>query len=50
MKSKVILAKVLAKIMHHQTQKWATNPVETQEKVFENLIATAKNTLFWKKS
>lgn len=48
MKSKVILAKILAKIIHKQTQKWALNPVETQKKVFENLIATAKNTLFGK--
>ena len=34
--------------MFLETQKWANNPVETQQKVFENLIKSAKNTVFGK--
>ncbi len=45
---KQIAARIFAKIIHHKTQKWATNPVETQQKVFVNLIASAKNTAFGK--
>lgn len=41
-------AKIFASIIHYQTQKWAKNPVATQQKVFQNLIATAKNTQFGK--
>ncbi len=41
-------AKIFAKIVVSRIQKWATNPAETQKKVFEKLIADAKNTAFGK--
>ena len=41
-------AKIFAKIVVNQIQKWANNPVETQQKVFEKLISEAKNTSFGK--
>lgn len=41
-------AKVFAKIISKKTQKWAENPVETQQKVFEDLIANAQQTAFGK--
>ena len=46
MSVKSILAKAFANIIYHKTQKWANNPVETQQKVFNNLIKEAKNTQF----
>lgn len=45
---KAIAAKVFANIIYTKTQKWASNPVETQNEVFKNLIASAKNTQFGK--
>ena len=48
MSIKAIAAKILAKKTHAQTQKWANNPVETQQKVFANLIRQAENTQFGK--
>ena len=41
-------AKIFAKIVVNRIQNWATKPVETQQKVFEALIADAKNTAFGK--
>lgn len=41
-------AKLFASIIHNKTQKWATNPVITQQKVFQQLIQEAKNTHFGK--
>ena len=41
-------AKIFASIIHHKTQKWANNPVVTQQKVFQDLLAEAKNTQFGK--
>ncbi len=41
-------AKILAKKTVKIIEKWASNPVETQEKVFKSLIAQAKNTSFGK--
>ena len=41
-------AKIFAKIVVRKIQKWATKPVETQQKVFEKLISEAKNTVFGK--
>ena len=41
-------AKIFAKIIYHKTQKWATNPIETQKKILEQLILAAKNTQFGK--
>ncbi|WP_282122576.1 GH3 auxin-responsive promoter family protein [Algibacter mikhailovii] len=40
------LAKLFAKRIYRMVQKWANNPIETQEKVFQGLIADAKNTAF----
>jgi hypothetical protein len=43
-----IAAKLFAKSIHNKTQKWASNPVETQQKVFNDLIRQAKETQFGK--
>lgn len=48
MSLKAFFAKQFATIIHHKTQKWANNPVVTQQKVFEQLLAEAKNTQFGK--
>ncbi len=48
MKLKNIAAKIFAKKIYEKTQKWANNPVATQEKVFKNLIRQAKKTQFGK--
>ncbi|MBO6879908.1 GH3 auxin-responsive promoter family protein [Winogradskyella sp.] len=45
---KAALSKPFAKIIAWRIKKWASNPVETQEKVFNNLIVEAKNTVFGK--
>jgi len=48
MSIKSFAAKLFAKKVYNDTQKWAKNPVETQRKVFEKLIAQAKDTQFGK--
>ena len=48
MSIKSIAAKIFAKKIHKKTLKWASKPVQTQQKVFENLIHLAKNTQFGK--
>lgn len=48
MSIKSFSAKIFAKIVVSQIQKWANNPIETQQKVFEKLISEAKNTAFGK--
>jgi phenylacetate-coenzyme A ligase PaaK-like adenylate-forming protein len=48
MSIKSLAAKIFAKSIHKKTQKWASNPIETQEKVFEDLIRQAENTQFGK--
>ncbi|PZD79119.1 GH3 auxin-responsive promoter family protein [Mesonia sp. K7] len=48
MSIKEIGAKIFAKIVKAQINKWANNPVETQQKVFQNLISEAKDTEFGK--
>ncbi|MBP6128258.1 GH3 auxin-responsive promoter family protein, partial [Flavobacterium sp.] len=48
MSIKAFAAKILAKYSHFQTQKWANEPVSTQEKVFQSLLREAKNTQFGK--
>jgi len=48
MSLKSIAARIFARIIMARTRKWAGNPVETQQKVFEALIASAKNTAFGK--
>ena len=45
---KAFFAKIFALIIHVKNQKWINNPVETQRKVFEDLINQAKNTAFGK--
>merc|ERR1712137_1238177 len=42
------LAKPFAKRIYNKVQKWANNPIETQEKVFKNLITEATETAFGK--
>ena len=48
MSVKAFAAKLFAKRIHAKTQKWANNPVETQQKVFEELIKEATQTQFGK--
>ncbi len=48
MSLKAIAAKIFARIVVGKTRKWAENPVETQQKVFRELIREAKNTAFGK--
>jgi hypothetical protein len=48
MSIKAFAAKLFAKHIHKKTQKWAQNPVETQQKVFNELIQKAKETQFGK--
>ena len=43
---KSALAKPFAKWVYKSIQKWANNPIETQRKVFENLISDAALTAF----
>ncbi|MFY0712126.1 GH3 auxin-responsive promoter family protein [Seonamhaeicola sp. NFXS20] len=45
---KSALAKPFAKRVYKSIQKWANNPVKTQEKVFQELISTATKTQFGK--
>ena len=48
MSIKSLAAKIFAKIIVQKTQIWASNPVETQQRVFTDLIRQAKNTQFGK--
>ncbi|WP_291107957.1 GH3 family domain-containing protein, partial [Flavobacterium sp. UBA6195] len=48
MSVKAFAAKLFAKRIHAKTQKWANNPIETQQKVFEELIKEAAQTQFGK--
>ena len=48
MSVKAFAAKIFAKRIHAKTQKWANNPVETQQKVFEELIREAAQMQFGK--
>ena len=45
---KSLLAKPFASVVAWQIKKWSSNPVETQEKVFQKLIADAAGTAFGK--
>ena len=45
---KTLGAKILAKKATKSIKKWASNPIETQQKVFQKLIIQAKNTSFGK--
>jgi phenylacetate-coenzyme A ligase PaaK-like adenylate-forming protein len=46
MSLKSFLAKLFAQHIHRKTQSWATNPVATQQQVFEDLIRQARDTQF----
>lgn len=46
MSLKSFLAKQFAKSIYKKTKSWADNPIETQQKVFEDIIRQAKNTQF----
>ena len=46
MSLKSFLAKQFAKSIYKKTKSWADNPVETQQKVFKDIIRQAKNTQF----
>ena len=46
MSLKTIAAKIFAKIIYNKTQNWVQKPIETQQKVFDDLIREAKNTQF----
>ena len=48
MSIKSIAAKIFAKKIHKQTMIWANNPVETQQKVFQDLVLQASHTEFGK--
>lgn len=48
MSVKAFAAKLFAKRIHAKTQKWASNPIETQQKVFQELIKEATQTQFGK--
>jgi hypothetical protein len=48
MSIKPFFAKLFAKHIHKKTQTWVTNPVETQQKIFKELIRQAKDTEFGK--
>jgi len=48
MSIKGIIAKVYAKHVARKTYMWANSPIETQQRVFDNLIDKAKNTEFGK--
>ena len=45
---KSALAKPFAKRVYKKVQKWANNPIEAQEKVFQELISEAASTAFGK--
>ena len=46
MSLKSFLAKQFAKSIYKKTKSWADNPIETQRKVFKDIIRQAKNTQF----
>ncbi len=48
MSIKSFAAKIFAKVIKHQINSWANKPVETQQKVFQQLIKSAKETQFGK--
>jgi hypothetical protein len=48
MSLKSFAAKLFARKIYNDTQKWANKPVETQQKVFNKIIAGARHTQFGK--
>jgi len=45
---KALAAKILAAIVHKETQKWTGNAINIQNKVFNNLIVSGRKTAFGK--
>jgi hypothetical protein len=45
---KSVLSKPFAALIAKRIQKWSSRPIETQEKVFKQLLKTAANTVFGK--
>lgn len=48
MSLKAFAAKLFAKNISRKTAKWVNDPIQTQERVFQNLITSAKHTQFGK--
>jgi hypothetical protein len=48
MSLKTIAAKIFADYIYKKTKRWANNPIETQQRVFDDLIQKAKKTQFGK--
>jgi hypothetical protein len=48
MSIKSFAAKIFARHIRKKIDKWASNPLETQEKVFKELMEKGKNTAFGK--
>lgn len=48
MSLKSYLSRLYAGSVYRKIQQWSKNPFDTQQKVFENLIKSAKNTQFGK--
>jgi len=48
MSIKSFAAKIFAEAIHRKTQTWVNKPIETQQKVFQSLMALAKETQFGK--
>jgi len=48
MSLKTIGAKIFAKRIRKKINKWASDPIQTQDKVFKSLLKTAKDTAFGK--
>jgi hypothetical protein len=48
MSIKSFSAKIFARYIRHKIDSWASHPLETQERVFQDLIKFAKNTRFGK--
>ena len=48
MSIKSVAAKIFAKLIVAKTRKWTSNPVETQRRVFDDLIKSAASTAFGK--
>ncbi|MDY0089284.1 MAG: GH3 auxin-responsive promoter family protein [Flavobacteriaceae bacterium] len=48
MSVKSVAAKLFSKYIHHKNKKWIENPIKTQQEVFQDLINSAKDTIFGK--
>ena len=48
MSIKTFAAKLFARQVYYTTQKWVNNPIETQKKIFHELITLAQETQFGK--